>query len=220
MAADCRQWIKTPPPTNARILAVDVDAQGTAYAVGGFGTVLKSQDWGKSWVTLKPDWAKLTSDGAEPHLYDVHLADDGSVTVVGEFELVMRSRDGGISWTALHNGRRSLFALKVMDDGGVYAVGQEGLILKSGDGGHGWTEMQSGTHSILTGIWARPEGQILVSGVYTILHSDNSGKSWRMDDSKLARNGWHQAAAGFANSKGLTDIFLVGSGGAILSVQR
>jgi len=217
-ADDCQQWHVAASATHARILAVDVNASGISYAVGGFGTVLKSGDWGKTWQPLTPDWKAFTSDGAEPHLYDVHVADNGEVTVVGEFEMVIRSRDGGATWNLLHKGKRSLFGLKVMDNGDLYAVGQEGLILKASDGR--WAEQESGTKSILTGIWAKPDGQVVAAGIYTILYSADGGKSWRMDQSRPARAGWHQALAGSDEGGGRLNVVLVGSGGAILTVQR
>ena len=82
-AADCRNWELVLPLTKARLLAVAVNRQGVAYAVGAFGTILKSSDWGQSWAVQTVDWSTITEDGAEPHLYDIHVADDGTVTAVG-----------------------------------------------------------------------------------------------------------------------------------------
>lgn len=219
-AADCKQWAVSPPVTKSRILSVAVNGAGTAYAVGGFGTLIKSADWGKTWQPVTIDWKNFNSDGAEPHLYDVHVAEDGEVTVIGEFELILRSKDGG-SWQALRKGKRSLFGLKILDNGEAYAVGQEGLILKSSDRGVSWVEQASGTQAILTGIWALPDGSAVASGIYTILSSANGGKSWQMDESKLAKKSWYQAVAGSGEKvDGKQNVVLVGSGGAILAVQR
>lgn len=220
VSTDCKQWTVSPPVSKARILSVHVNGNGVAYAVGGFGAVLKSADWGKSWQPVSIDWKAFTSEGAEPHLYDVHVADDGEVTVVGEFELILRSMDGGANWRALHKGKRSLFGLTILESGEAYAVGQEGVILKSGDRGASWSEQQSGTRSILTGIWALPNGQAVASGIYTILYSKNAGQTWTMDASRLAKMGSYQAVAGMENVKGQLSAVLVGSGGTILSVQR
>ena len=90
---DCKQWSVTPPVSTARILAVNVNANGLAYAVGGFGAVQKSVDWGKTWQPISIDWKAFTPDGAEPHLYDVHVSDAAEITIVGEFELILRSKD-------------------------------------------------------------------------------------------------------------------------------
>ena len=219
-SADCKQWIVSPPVSKARILSVQVNAGGVAYAVGGFGAMLKSVDWGTSWQPVSIDWKAFTSDGVEPHLYDVHVAENGEVTVIGEFELILRSKDGGANWLAMHKGKRSLFGLKILENGEAYAVGQEGVILKSTNRGAIWSEQESGTKSILTGIWAQPNGQAVASGIYTILYSGNAGKSWQMDHSKLAKVGSYQAVAGVEKTRGQLNAVLVGSGGAILSVQR
>lgn len=217
-APDCEHWQQAKVPTDARLLAVDVNASGTGYAVGGFGTVLRTADWGKTWTALTLDWEALTGDWAEPHLYDVHVGPDGEVTLVGEFELVIRSRDGGASWQTLHKGRRSLFGFTRSDDGRLYAVGQEGVILRSTDDGASWIELRSGTQAILTSVWARPGGGVVAAGVYTILYSDNGGDSWRADPSPQARGLWHLAVDGTGEAGG--PVFVVGAGGTILSIKR
>lgn len=219
-ADDCRQWRPAAAASKARILSVALNDSGMAYAAGAFGTVLKSADWGKSWQPLSLDWKAYSDDGAEPHLYDVHVAANGEVTLVGEFEIVLRSRDGGASWSQLHRGKRSLFGLTVLDNGDLFAVGQEGLILKASANRGAWKEIDSGTKSILTGISARADGRVVVSGLYTILYSYDGGGTWQMDQSAPARAGWHQAAAIGEASDGKPNIILVGSGGAVLSVQH
>lgn len=219
-STDCKQWTAAAPVTKARILTVNVNGSGVAYAVGGFGALLKSADWGSSWQPVPMDWRALTPGGVEPHLYDVHVADDGEVTIVGEFELILRSKDGGAHWITLHQGTRSLFGIKVLENGEAYAVGQEGVILKSIDRGKGWTRLESGTQSILTGIWAQANGQVVASGIYTILYSGNGGKSWQPDSSKLVRSGLHQALAGVEATSGTLNVVAVGSGGAILSIRH
>lgn len=219
-ALDCKQWTVATSVSKERILAVDVNARGTAWAVGGFGAVLKSADWGKTWRPVDIEWKQFANEGVEPHLYDVHVADNGEVTLVGEFELILRSSDGGGKWQALHQGKRSLFGLTILDSGEAYAVGQEGAILKSSDRGAIWSEQDSGTKSILTGIWALPDGQVFASGIYTILSSSNGGKRWQAEVSKLAKMGWYQAVAGVKTAKGQLQVILVGTGGTILSVRR
>lgn len=219
-ADDCVGWKPVAPVSEERLLAVDANASGTAYAVGGFGTVLKSSDWGRTWERLEMDWTAVTSDGAEPHLYAVSVAENGEVTIAGEFESVLRSSDGGGQWAVLHSGKRSLFALEIVGNGEIYAVGQEGLILKSGDGGRSWAELEAGTNAILTGVCAWLDGRVVAVGINTILHSRDGGATWETDPSRPARTGWHEAVIGSKDGEGPHHVLVVGSGGAILSVQR
>ncbi len=71
------------------------------------------------------DWPTLTNDFFEPHLYDVHVSDTGTVTVVGEFELIIQSLDQGDTWQTVHLGEASLFGLSLHANGTGFAVGQE-----------------------------------------------------------------------------------------------
>ena len=218
-ADDCKTWKASPSVTKSRLLAVGVNAQGLAYAVGGFGTILRSTDWGKTWVPQVVDWKGFTEGGAEPHLYDVHVAEDGTPTIVGEFELILRATNGGSQWKALHKGERSLFGLTVLGDGRAFAVGQSGGVLASSDGGATWRSLSSGSGAILTGVYATPTGQLLVSGSNTALLSKDDGVSWTRVSSKFIANGWLQALAAGAGAGGKPRLLGVGSGGSILEID-
>jgi photosystem II stability/assembly factor-like uncharacterized protein len=148
--------------TAERLLSVAVDERGLAVAVGGFGTVLISQDNGVSWTSAELDWMAFNEEGLEAHLYDVEIAPNGDVFVVGEFGLVLRSSDRGATWEALSSGDASLFALHLGDDGVGFAVGQEGLVLRSSDGGQVWTPVDAGTRANLLDVWASPEGEVVI----------------------------------------------------------
>jgi photosystem II stability/assembly factor-like uncharacterized protein len=115
---DCRQWQVLAPVTEARLMAVSLNRHQLAVAVGAFGTVLRSHDNGHHWEALSLDWMQLNPDGFEPHLYDVHVADDGLITLVGEAGLVLRSADGA-NWQVLHHGGPSLFGLSVAGGDGA-----------------------------------------------------------------------------------------------------
>lgn len=217
-APDCKTWQAVPPVTQSRLLAVAMNRQGLAYAVGGFGTILRSTDWGQSWTVQKVDWSGITPEGAEPHLYDLHVGEDGAVTAVGEFELVLRSGDGQ-QWKALHKGERSLFGLAVLDGGQMYAVGQSGALLSSTDAGTSWTSRKTGTAAILTGVHATATGEVLASGINALVRSRDAGASWNAVQSKLVRNAWYQALAVSTGAGGQQRLIAVGAGGSILQLE-
>lgn len=219
-ARDCRQWQAAPSVSAARLTAVSMNGNGTAYAVGAFGTVLKSTDWGASWSALTMDWSGVTEQGAEPHLYAVAVGEDGVVTVAGEFELILRSSDGGAQWKVLHRGERSLFGLALQDNGKGYAVGQSGAVLSTADGGASWRSLASGTSAILTGIAATADGQVVASGINTIVASRDSGASWQTLQSPMVKRAWHQAVAATEDAHGKARLLTVGAGGLILEVNN
>lgn len=217
-AADCRQWRAAPPVTTARLTAVAMNRDGLAYAVGAFGSVLRSSDWGVSWTPVAIDWSGITDDGAEPHLYSVHVADDGNVTLAGEFELILRSDEGGARWRVLHKGERSLFGLYIGEQGRAYAVGQSGAVLTSSDGGASWRSLASGTSAILTGI-AASGGQLVASGINTIIGSRDGGATWQALRSPLVKGAWHQAVAA-SEDGGKRRLLSVGAGGVVLELNN
>lgn len=216
-SADCADWKAVSPGTEERLLAVDVNSAGIAYAVGGFGTLLKSTDWGNHWETVTPDWQAL-SNGIEPHLYSVHVDADGTATVAGEFELILRSTSTG-SWTVLHTGKKSLFSLRLLRNGEGYAVGQEGAILKTDDAGSTWHSLKSPTNAILNDVFADANGRAVVVGVYTILVSDDDGQSWRQDPSMEVGRSWYQSLGNTVNSTGKLHVVTVGAGAEIRAVS-
>jgi len=207
------KWQKVDAGTDARLLDVSANAQGLAIVVGGFGTVLRSQDGGRSWEPLTFDWESLLNDFLEPHIYDVEVAEDGVITIVGEFALVLRSVDGGQSWEMVHRGDASLFALELNGDTG-YAVGQNGVILHSADGGQTWTQIESGTEAILTDVLVDREGGIHVAGIRTLLHSGDGGRTWVAEESGDISYRWYQS---LGLSK--TGVFMVGHSGRIIQVK-
>lgn len=218
-ADDCRNWRASPAITKSRLLAVDVNRRGIAYAVGAFGTILRSDDWGKSWTAQSVDWAGFTQDGAEPHLYDVHVAEDGTATVVGEFELVLRSNVAGGAWKALHKGERSLFGLSVGEGGRLLAVGQSGAFIASSDGGTTWLTAATGTGAILTSVHVTHGGTVLASGINTLVMSRDNGASWSAVPSRFLSNAWIQALATGDAGDGSRRVVAVGSGGSILQLD-
>lgn len=193
-ADDCRQWRTVATVSNARLMAVSLNRRKQAYAVGAFGTVLRSTDGGNAWEPVAIDWTGIGEGGAEPHLYDVHVTEDGTVTIVGEFGVILRSTDG-LRWQVTHRGEQSLFGLSLAEDGTAYAVGQAGTVLSSADGGASWKTLPTGSAAILTGVWGDGHGRIVASGINTILRSDDGGASWRRIDSRLVTQAWHQAVA-------------------------
>lgn len=206
--------------TESRLLAVDSNSDGVAFAVGGFGTILRSTDDGVSWELLPVDWEAILNDFVEPHLYAVDVSAGGVITIVGEFELVLRSTDGGESWETAHKGEASLFGLTVNADGNGFAVGQNGRVIRTGDGGITWSEVPTPTEGILLNVWSSPGGDVLISGIRNLLRSSDGGASWtRLEGADLA-TGWYQGlVVTGADEPGGAQALLAGHQGNVLQFQ-
>jgi photosystem II stability/assembly factor-like uncharacterized protein len=218
VADDCSNWRAAESGSSERLMAVGLNANGLAYAVGAFGTVLHSADGGNSWDAVELDWSALSPTGAEPHLYDVHVSDDGAVTLVGEFGLILRGRHGD-DWRIAHAGEQSLFGLSVTGDT-AYAVGQGGVVLASDDGNETWRVLDSGSSAILTGVWSDGAGRVIASGLNTILQSEDGGRSWRQSDAGAHANAAHLAVAASQSAGGGQRVLMVGSAAAVLELLQ
>ncbi len=215
------KWRAVESGTESRLLAVDIDEKGHAVAVGGFGTLLVSEDGGASWRSVMLDWESLLDDFIEPHLYDVHVADDGVVTVVGEFGLVLRSEDGGTSWLAVNRGESSLFALALRDDGTGVVVGQEGKALRTGDGGRSWESLDTGSATNLLGAWLGDGDTLFVTGMRTARYRRGGGLDWQAFTTEEVSTGWYQGVVGAAQPGpgGGVEAYAVGHQGSIVRLR-
>jgi len=215
---DCVNWTPAESGTEERILSVDMNRNQLAYAVGGFGTLMRSTDAGRTWSRIDIPWDQILDGPAEPHLYAVKVFDSGEVLVAGEFELVLRLDPAG-HWTLLRKGHRSLFSVAADRNGVIFAVGQEGLILKSEDQGATWRELDGGTSAILTAVWADGQRHVVASGVNTIVSSNDGGATWHALSSQFVRRNWHLALAVEAYVDGKPEIVSVGSHGRVIEFQ-
>lgn len=218
VADDCRRWRAADSGSGERLMAVGLNAHGLAYAVGAFGTILRSADGGHTWQAVAVDWSAKSPSGAEPHLYAVHVAEDGTVTLAGEFGLILRGRDGA-DWRVAHAGEQSLFGLSIAG-GTAHAVGQNGTVLASDDGGETWRPLASGSSAILTGVWSDGKGRVVVTGLNAVLQSGDGGRSWRRVDAGAHAQATHMAVAAGQSADGGQRVLMVGSAAAVIELLR
>ncbi len=206
--------------TDERLLSVsDVSASGLAFAVGGFGTILRSTDSGLSWESVSMDWPAMTNDFFEPHLYDVHVSDSGIVTVVGEFELIIQSLDQGDSWQTVHLGEASLFGLSLHANGTGFAVGQDGKIIKTANGGRAWEQVTTPSSGIFLNVWTSGSGDVLISGIRNTLQSSDNGESWTRIEQGALSSGWYQGLSIVGGDAQSLSALLAGHGGNLIKLK-
>ncbi len=211
-------WTKVASGSTERLMNVAFNRRGLAVAVGAFGTVLKSSDYGNSWTPVMVDFkpflgADQVDQGIQPHFSAVSVGDDGVITIAGEFSLILRSADAGASWTALHKGEPAIFALELRADGVGYAVGQDGLILRSSDGGANWAQMSNASKANLLGV--RSAGsRAVASAMHDMLTSTDDGHTWKNLTAPDVQAGWY-SGVGVTGNRFMT----VGFTGRIVQVN-
>ncbi|NUO19862.1 T9SS type A sorting domain-containing protein [bacterium] len=106
------------------------------YAVGAYGTIVKSEDFGETWLPLhynNRNWRR------------VRFAHDNVGWICGDDGYAARTNDAGATWS-----EHFLFSGDVRDiwssDGiRAVAVGDRGIISITNDSGQTWVDVQTGT---------------------------------------------------------------------------
>ncbi|POP54474.1 WD40/YVTN/BNR-like repeat-containing protein [Zhongshania marina] len=178
-------WSSIEPITNERLLDVAMRSDGMIVAVGAFGTILKSNDYGDTWDQMVIDWASITPSGFAPHIYSVRLL-QSNIVIAGESGLIAKWSFETNEWIALHNGNvetqtddASIFAMEINEQLNGFFVGQDGFLLRTTDGGKSWMRFNNlDTNELFLNIVAKRKN-ILITTIYGVLLSTNSGKTWR-----------------------------------------
>ncbi len=170
------------------------------------GSVLESDDGGKTWRTPRSD--------SKPALSSICGTSDGKrLWAAGRAGAILESDDGGAMWTVRAAPTTAdLYSIFCASDGKhLWAVGGQGydptgetdigVIAESDDGGASWTARGSIAPGILHSIFGTSDGRRLwaVGEVGTMLASNDGGGTW------LVRRG--NAAIGGARGDTLWSIF-------------
>ncbi|MDN5874147.1 MAG: YCF48-related protein, partial [Sinobacteraceae bacterium] len=191
-------WHKVDSGTKQRLLSVSLNDKGVAFAIGAFGVLLKSTDYGQTWHSAAPDWKPLYNNTGplksivpitRPTNYVVEVFDDGSVVIGGEYGQILRSPDLGKNWnlayrfpkTSKQQVSPTVFGMHIEKNGTGYAVGQAGLILKTVDYGKSWTKLNvpAAKGQLLFAVDTYPDGHINIAGMRMVLCSRDGGQSWK-----------------------------------------
>lgn len=163
-------------PAASRLL-LDAAFSGEAIiAVGERGTIIRSEDHGRSWNRMQtPDSATLTG---------VAFSEDGvSGWAVGHGASILASKDRGKTWTRAYQGPKAdqaFLDVAVIDQTRIIAVGAYGLCVLSSDGGKTWLAANPQDSDLHYNKIAGGLGSTLwlVGEQGTLLRSSDSARSW------------------------------------------
>jgi photosystem II stability/assembly factor-like uncharacterized protein len=129
--------------------------------ISGYGSVLKTEDGGSTWILqdVKGDLFRSVS-----------CVDQNNVWIVGYNGTIVHTSDGGTNWEHQRNGDNPLLkkyrlravAFKDLHTG--YAAGDKGIILKTTDGGAHWIEFKHLTDNDFKCLTIHPDGSLWLAG--------------------------------------------------------
>ena len=153
-----------------------VDAQ-RGWAVGTFGTVIRTTDGGQNWELL--EGLSVSS------LEDVFFTDANAGWAVGAGGTIFHTTDGADSWIGQESGvTDKLQDVVFVDRQTGWAVGWGGTVLYTGDGGNTWKRQDSDTDVILWRVsFPDSDHGTVVGEGGTILRTADGGKTWTQQHS-------------------------------------
>lgn len=164
--ADGTGWQAKQIDTIETPQALTCDDQGRLWIVGGFSSILRSDDQGESWME--------TSLDEDLHFTTVQFVDENNGLLTGEFGVVARTSDGGESWEMLEPIPDEFYPqdawFETANRGWV--VGLNGTVFYTEDGGANWQSQETGTNDPIHSISANGNSLYAVGGNGLVLVCD------------------------------------------------
>ena len=152
-------------------LATIRSLHSSGWAVGTDGTILHTEDGGRSW--------EPQSSGTSVHLSSVAFATPQSGWAVGEKGTILHTEDAGATWKPQSSGTREhLSSVAFATSQSGWAVGP-GIILHTEDGGGTWKTQSGGSNASLRSVsFVTPQSGWAVGDGGIILHTKDGGGAW------------------------------------------
>jgi photosystem II stability/assembly factor-like uncharacterized protein len=130
-----KRWLShyISPSTSNWFLSVSFANSNIGWIVGRGGTILKSQDGGKSWNSQ--------TQGTTDYLFSISFPDPENGFIVGDGSSFYKTTDGGETWSCQRSlcGTSDILGSSYFFDGQRgWTGGWNGTLLKTTDGGNNW----------------------------------------------------------------------------------
>jgi photosystem II stability/assembly factor-like uncharacterized protein len=131
--------------------------EGRLLILGEAGTILASNDWGKTWSPIVSPY--------KGSLFGAVVAEDGAVVAFGMRGRIFRSKDKGATWAAIDNpSTATLIGGEKLFDGALVLAGSQGTALLSRDNGLSFVPIQTKTTRALAKAVQGSSGVVLLLG--------------------------------------------------------
>ncbi len=163
-------WAPLESPTKHVLSSLAISGD-TGVVVGSYGTILRTEDGGRTWTTPSPDKQKSVES--------VSFWGSGYGLATGRETLVLWTTDGGRTWTdsptvpGLYVENACLLNART-----AVAEGQGGVIFRTSDAGATWEQIQTGVDWGFNRIRFVDENVGLAFGYAAILATEDGGKTW------------------------------------------
>ena len=227
-------WARQKPGTMTWLRSVFFVNQNRGWAAGGKGTLLSTDDGGKTW--------RVSYTSFDDVIRDVFFVDEQNGWLVCEANpyrlktredpraYLMKTTDGGNKWTRVEVAGAELkgenevqqhvasvdaiLVRAVFSRGGRgWTFGEAGAIFTTRDAGESWTRLRSPTrHLLLGGTFVDDDRGWMVGAGATIIQTSDGGETWYQSTLPNVDKSIRFTATTFVDNR---DGWVVGSAGSV-----
>ena len=174
------------PPPLYNIYFVDANV---GYITGGRGTILKTEDGGKTWARkmARSDTPGRGGrrGGIRANLMGIQMISETTGFIAGSENTILKTTDGGETWVGsserarVGETRNNLENIWFVSPTTGWIIGSFGTLLHTTDGGENWDKRDPGFDNNLFGIYFLDENTGWICGQEgLILHTADGGATW------------------------------------------
>ena len=167
------QWIwQNPVPQGNTLNAIQMLNSSTVYAVGEYGSAIKSTDSGQTWKQLDIHYDNYRA---------MHFVNNNTGYVLATTGNIYKTVDEGNSWQTLSTKiANNYYSIWFVNETVGFVSGYYGYILKTTDGGISWEKKNSKTINTLNKLYFLNEKTGFAIGKEgTICKTTDGGESWK-----------------------------------------
>ena len=174
------------------------------YITGARGTILKSEDGGKTWnrkvartenAGQNPNPNRRGRGGIRANLMGIQMISETVGFIAGSENTILKTTDGGETWIGsserarVGETRNNLENIWFVSPTTGWVIGSYGSLLHTTDGGGTWKKLNAGVDNNLFGIHFVNEQVGWISGQEgLILHTNDGGKTWKQQQTESYDN--------------------------------
>ena len=166
--------------------------ENAGYIIGGRGTILKTEDGGKTWARKmarsdNPNAGRggRRGGGIRANLMGIQMISDTTGFIAGSENTILKTTDGGETWVGsserarVGETRNNLEGLWFVSPTTGWVIGSFGTLMHTTDGGETWEKQNPGFDNNLFGIYFLDENTGWICGQEgLILHTTDGGATW------------------------------------------
>ncbi len=163
--------------------------ENVGYITGGRGTILKTEDGGKTWARkmARSDTAGRGGrrGGMRANLMGIQMINETTGFIAGSENTILKTTDGGETWVGsserarVGETRNNLENIWFVSPTTGWVIGSFGTLMHTADGGETWEKRNAGFDNNLFGVHFVDENTGWICGQEgLILHTNDGGATW------------------------------------------